>query len=107
MDREQFMEDIFMAFSITFPVANEKCKKNQRKATFGVFRHSVCVFVSVAVFVIVFVFLFVLSYDFWIAFIISFQNMYGYRGLWSLRAEIMVIFEVMTDTHTHRLQIHL
>ena len=64
MDREQFMEDIFMAFSITFPVANEKCKKNQRKATFGAFRHSVCVFVSVAVFVIVFVFLFVLSYDF-------------------------------------------
>ena len=33
-------------------------------------------------------------------FIISFQNMYGYRGLWSLRAEIMIIFEVMTDTHS-------
>ena len=66
----------------------------------GFFRHFVCVFVFVVVFVIVFVFVFVSSYDFWIAFIISFQNMYGYRGLWSLRAEIMVIFEVMTDTHT-------
>ena len=43
----------------------------------------------------------VLFYDFWIAFIISFQNMYGCRGLWSLRAEIMIIFEVMTDIHTH------
>ena len=31
MDREQFMEDIFMAFSITFPVANEKCKKISEK----------------------------------------------------------------------------
>ena len=27
MDREQFMEDIFMAFSITLAVANGKCKK--------------------------------------------------------------------------------
>ena len=43
----------------------------------------------------------------WIAFLISFQNMYGYRGLWSLQAEIMVIFEVMTDTQTDTLQIHL
>ena len=50
----------------------------------------------------VFVFVFVSSYDFWIAFIISFQNMYGYRGLWGLRADIMIIFEVMTDRHTHR-----
>ena len=70
---------------------------------FWVFRHFVCVFVFVVVFVIVFVFVFVSSYDFWIAFIISFQNMYGYRGLWSLRAEIMIIFEVMT----YILQFHL
>ena len=28
----------------------------------------------------------VLFYDFWIAFIISFQNMYGYRSLWRLWA---------------------
>ena len=67
----------------------------------GFFRHFLCVFVFVVVFVIVFVFVFVSSYYFWIAFIISFQNMYGYRGLWSLRAEIMIIFEVMTDGHTH------
>ena len=65
-----------------------------------VFRHFVCVFVFVVVFVIVFVFVFVSSYDFWIAFIIRFQNMYGYRGLWSLRAEIMIIFKVMTDGHS-------
>ena len=26
--------------------------------------------------------------------------MYGYRGLWSLQAEIMIIFEVMTHIHT-------
>ena len=45
------------------------------------FRHFVCVFVFVVVFVIVFVFVFVSSYDFWIAFIISFQNMYGYIGV--------------------------
>ena len=68
----------------------------------GFFRHFLCVFVFVVVFVIVFVFVFVSSYYFWIAFIISFQNMYGYRGLWSLRAGIMIIFEVMTDTHTDR-----
>ena len=37
----------------------------------------VFVFVFVVVFVIVFVFVFVSSYDFWVAFIISFQNMYG------------------------------
>ena len=74
----------------------------QKYSICWVFRHFVCVFVFVVVFVIVFVFVFVSSYDFWIAFIISFQNMYGYRGLWSLRAEIMVIFEVMTDTQTHR-----
>ena len=67
----------------------------------GFFRHFVCVFVFVVVFVIVFVFVFVSSYDFWIAFIISFQNMYGYRGLWSLRAEIFIIFEVMMDIHTY------
>ena len=67
----------------------------------GFFRHFLCVFVFVVVFVIVFVFVFVSSYDFWIAFIISFQNMYGYRGLWGLRADIMIIFEVMTDTKTH------
>ena len=83
----------------------------QKYSICWVFRHFVCVFVFVVVFVIVFVFVFVSSYDFWIAFIISFQNMYGYRGLWSLRAEIMVIFEVMTDTHTDThtdtLQIHL
>ena len=32
--------------------------------------------------------------------------MYGYRGLWSLRAEIMTIFEVMTHIHTglHKLR---
>ena len=65
-------------------------------ANLGCFRHFVCVFV----FFIFFVFVFVSSYDFWIAFIISFQNMYGYRGLWGLQAEIMIIFEVMTDTHT-------
>ena len=46
-------------------------------ANLGCFRHFVCVFV----FFIFFVFVFVSSYDFWIAFIISFQNMYGYRGL--------------------------
>ena len=63
----------------------------------GFFRHFVCVFV----FVVVFVFVFVSSYDFWIAFIISFQNMYGYRGLWSLRAVILIIFEVMTYIHTY------
>ena len=68
----------------------------------GFFRHFVCVFVFVVVFVIVFVFVFVSSYDFWIAFIISFQNMYGYRGLWGLRADIMITFQVMTDTHTDR-----
>ena len=83
----------------------------QKYSICWVFWHFVCVFVFVVVFVIVFVFVFVSSYDFWIAFIISFQNMYGYRGLWSLRAEIMVIFEVMTDTQTDRhtdwLQIHL
>ena len=73
----------------------------QKYSICWVFWHFVCVFVFVVVFVIVFVFVFVSSYDFWIAFIISFQNMYGYRGLWSLRAKIMVIFEVMTDTHTH------
>ena len=50
---------------------------------------------------IVFVFVFVSSYDFLIAFIISFQNMYGYRGLWSPRAEILTIFEVLTDKHRH------
>ena len=68
----------------------------------GFFRHFVCVFVFVVVFAIVFVFVFVSSYDFWITFIISFQNMYGYRGLWGLWADIMIIFEVMTDTHTDR-----
>ena len=67
----------------------------------GFFRHFVCVFVFVVVFVIVFVFVFVSCYDFWTTFIISFHNMYGYRGLWSLWAEIMIIFEVMTDIHTH------
>ena len=64
----------------------------------GFFRHFLCVFVFVVVFVIVFVFVFVSSYDFGIAFIISFQKMYGYWGLWSLRAEILTIFEVMTGT---------
>ena len=59
------------------------------------FRHFVCVFV----FVILFVFVFESSYDFWIAFIISFQNMYGYRGLWSLQAEMLTIFEVMNSTY--------
>ena len=61
----------------------------------------VCVFVFVVVFVIVFVSVFVSSYDFWIAFNISFQNMCGYRGLWNLWAEIMIIFKVMTDIHTY------
>ena len=37
---------------------------------------------------------------FFIAFIVSFQNMYGHRGLWGLRAEKMIIFEVMTDGHS-------
>ena len=46
-------------------------------------------------------FIFVSSYDFLIAFIISFQNMYSYRGLRSLRAEILTIFEVMTDGQTY------
>ena len=73
----------------------------------GFFRHFLCVFVFVVVFVIVFVFVFVSSYYFWIAFIISFQNMYGYRGLWSLRAEIMIIFEVMTDKPSHIVGFHL
>ena len=72
----------------------------QKYSICWVFRHFVCVFVFVVVFVIVFVFVFVSSYDFWIAFIICFQNMYGYRGLWSLREEIMIIFEVMTYIHT-------
>ena len=27
--------------------------------------------------------------------------MYGYRGLWSLRAVILIIFEVITDIHTY------
>ena len=70
-------------------------------ACVGFFRKFVCVFFFVVVFVIVFVFVFVSSYDFWIAFIISFQNMYGYRGLWSLRAVLFIIFEVMTYIHTH------
>ena len=48
----------------------------QKYSICWVFRHFVCVFV----FVIVFVIVFVSSYDFWIAFIISFQNMYAYRG---------------------------
>ena len=39
------------------------------------FSGTVCVFVFVVVFFIVFVFVFVSSYNFWIAFIISFQNM--------------------------------
>ena len=84
-----------------------KSSRFQKYSISCVFRH----FVFVVVFVIVFVFVFVVSYDIWIAVIISFQNMYGYKGLWSLQAEIMVTFEVMTDTHTHRqtdrLQIHL
>ena len=49
----------------------------------GFFRHFLCVFV----------FVFVSSYYLWIAFIISFQNMYGYRGLWS--------YDGWTDGHTH------
>ena len=68
---------------------------------YGFCRYFVSVSVFVIVFVIVFVFVFVPSYDFWIAFNISFQNMYGYKGLWSLRAEMMIIFEVMTDGHTY------
>ena len=64
-------------------------------------------FVFVVVFVIVFVFVFVFSDDFWIAFIISFQNMYGYRGLWSLRAVLLIIFEVMTHIHTHSISTFL
>ena len=39
-------------------------------------------------------------YDSLIAFIVNFQNMYGYRGLWSLRAEKMIIFEVTKDGQT-------
>ena len=73
----------------------------QKYSICWVFWHFVCVFVFVVVFVIVFVFVFVSSYDFWIAFIISFQNMYGYRGLWSLRAVKLIIFEVITDIHTY------
>ena len=73
----------------------------QKYSICWVFRHFVCVFVFVVVFVIVFVFVFVVSNDFLIAFIISFQNMYGYRGLWNLQAEIIIIFEVMTDGQTH------
>ena len=42
------------------------------------------IFLFVIVFVIVLFFLFLV--DFWKAFIISFQNMYGFRGLWSLGA---------------------
>ena len=48
------------------------------------------------------VFIFVFSYDFWIAFVMSFQNMYGYMGLWSLWAALLIIFELMTHyTHIH------
>ena len=32
-----------------------------------------------------------------VVFVIVFQNMYSYRGLWSPQAEILTIFEVMTD----------
>ena len=32
---------------------------------------------------------------------------FPYRGLWSLRAGIMIIFEVMTDTQTYIVQFHL
>ena len=68
----------------------------------GFFRHFVCVLDFVIVFVIVFVFVFVSSNNFWTPFIISFHNMYGYsyRGLLSLRAEIMIISKVMTYGHT-------
>ena len=78
-----------------------KSAGSQKYSICWVFRHFVCVFVFVVVFVIVFVFVFVSSYDFWIAFIISFQNMYGYRGLWSLRAVVLIIFRVsQTDRQT-------
>ena len=68
----------------------------------GFWKYSICwVFQALCVFVIVFDFVFdfvfVFSFDFWIAFIISFQNMYRYRRLWSQWAEILTIFEVMTD----------
>ena len=53
--------------------------------TWGLHRHFfhvfVFVFVVAVVFVIFFVFVFVSSYDYSIALIISFQNMYVYRGL--------------------------
>ena len=57
----------------------------------------------VFVFVIVFVFVFVSSFDFWIALIIGFQNMYGYRGVWSLRAEINISFK---DRRTDIVRFH-
>ena len=60
------------------------------------FRPFVGVFVFVVV--LVFVFVFVSSYDFLIAFIISFHNMYSYRG--SVKPIILTIFEVMTDGQT-------
>ena len=105
--REQ--DDQGEVFIIIFGMS--KSSGFQKYSICWVFWHFVCVFVFVVVFVIVFVFVFVSSYDFWIAFIISFHHMYSYRGPWSLQAEIMVIFEVMTDTQTHTqtdtLQIHL
>ena len=58
----------------------------------GYFRHFVCVFVFVVVLAIVFVFVFVFSYDFWIAIVMSFQNMLGYTVLWSLQAVLSIIF---------------
>ena len=63
-------------------------------ACVGCFRYFVFVFVVVFVF-----FVFVFPHDFWIAFIISFQNMYGYRGLWSLLADIDHLWSDDGQTH--------
>ena len=83
-------------------------KKNNNIAHVESFGEFVCVFEFVVVFVIVFVLVFLFFYDFWIANVLNFQNMYGYAGLWSLWAVLLIIFEVMTHITTiHILHFHL
>ena len=81
--------EVFKGWSL-WDFKNLACVKS-----FGEF---VCFFVFVIVFVPVFVFL----VDFCIAFIKSFQNMYGSSSMWSLRAVQLIMFEVMTDSHSCR-----
>ena len=70
----------------TRPCRTQSDRREQDEASIIIYV-CVCVFVFIAVFVIVFVVVIVLvfvcvsSYDFWLASIISFQNMYGYMGL--------------------------